>query len=40
MDGMTAEQRSDYRSFVHSVWTHANATLDYLDAPARLKAVQ
>lgn len=40
MDGMTAEQRADYRSFVHSVWTHASATIDYLDAPARLKAVQ
>src|SRR5690606_2115858 len=40
MDAMTAEQRADYRSFVLSVFNHASATIDHLDAPARLKAVQ
>lgn len=40
IDAMTTEQRADYRSFVHSVWVHASATLDALDAPSRLKAVQ
>lgn len=37
---MSAEQRADYRSFIKSVWDHASATLDSLDAPARLKAVR
>lgn len=40
IDAMSAEQRADYRSFVLSVFNHASATLDHLDAPARLKAVQ
>jgi hypothetical protein len=40
MDSMDPEQRADYRSFVHSVWQHASETLDRLDNPARLKAVQ
>lgn len=40
IDAMTAEQRKDYRSFVHSVWKHASDTLDRLDNPTRLKAVQ
>lgn len=40
IDAMTPEQRADYRSHVHSVWQHASETLDYLDNPARLKAVQ
>jgi hypothetical protein len=39
IDSMTTEQRADYRSFLLSVFNHASATLDYLDAPARLKAV-
>lgn len=40
IEAMTAEQRADYRSFVHSVWLHASNTLDALDNPTRLKAVQ
>lgn len=40
IDSMTTEQRSDYRSFLLSVFNHASATIDYLDAPAHLKAVQ
>jgi hypothetical protein len=37
---MTPEQRKDYRSFVHSVWTHASTTLDLLDDGSRLRAVK
>lgn len=40
IEAMTAEQRDDYRRFCLSVFNHASATLDLLDAPARLKAVQ
>lgn len=40
IDAMTAEQRDDYRSFLLSVFNHASATIDQLDAPASLKAVQ
>lgn len=39
IDAMTAEQRADYRSFLLSVFNHASAAIDLLDAPARLAAV-
>lgn len=40
IESMSQEQRDDYRSFCLSVFNHASATIDHLDAPARLKAVQ
>lgn len=40
IDAMTVEQREDYRSFVLSVFNHANATLDYIGGSVRLKAVE
>lgn len=40
IDSMSQEQRDDYRRFLLSMFSHVSATLDYLDAPTRLKAVQ
>ena len=40
IESMSQEQRDDYRSFLLSVFNHASATIDHLDAPARLTAVK